>query len=52
MRSLANLEKQTKKSASKKLLVSYDAFAIFRASVEHMEILCEAKNKTDITLKK
>ena len=39
--------KTKKKSALKTFLVSYDVFAIF-ASVEHMEIPCKAKNKTEI----
>ena len=41
--------KTKKKSALKTFLVSYEDFAIF-TSVEHIEIPCEAKNKTDITL--
>ena len=38
-------EKQTKKSASKKFLISYDVFAIF-TSLERIKISCEAKNKS------
>ena len=39
-RNLQRPEKQTKKSALKKFLVSYDVFAIF-TSVKHREISCE-----------
>ena len=42
-RKLANPKKQTKQTALKKFLVSYDVFAIF-TSVKHKEIPCEAKN--------
>ena len=42
-------KKQTKKSAMKKFLVSYDVFAIF-TSVEHMELSLEAKNKSLLCL--
>ena len=38
-------EKQTKKSALKKFLISYDVFEIF-TPVEHKKISCEAKNKS------
>ena len=37
--------RKTKKSVLNKFLVSSDVFAII-ASVEHIEILCKAKNKT------
>ena len=41
-RELAKPEKQTKKSALKKFLISYDVFTIFTA-VKHREIPCEVK---------
>ena len=41
-----NLQRPKKKSALKKF-VSYNVFAIF-TSVKHIEIPCEAKNKTKI----
>ena len=43
-RELVKSEKQTKKSALEKFLVSYDVFAMFTL-VEHIEIPCEAKIK-------